>query len=226
MTARTNGNHETDGAATSKGRRTNGQGAARTRRRSGATEKQRSEVSGLDASYNTRKEFQGQQYTGMKVGRGHKWKYDAGDWVEKKVTPDKWEFHFDVTKRRSGKAPEGSGVPVGTEYHWYVLAHQTATKIDANDYETHMQGFKYKLAHKRADKTAWSASEAAQTRRLIAVLEELIADLKREPPKAATARTSRRAAPARSGAKSPAAGKPAASKKEADKKEAPDRAAA
>jgi hypothetical protein len=30
-------------------------------------------------------------------------------------------------------APEGSGVPVGTEYHWYVLAHQNVRKLNAND---------------------------------------------------------------------------------------------
>src|SRR5688572_21412404 len=72
------------------------------------------------ASYDAPKEFQGQRYTGMKVGRGHKWKYDPGEWVEKKVTPDKWEFRYDVVKRRSGKAPEGSGVPPGTQYHWYI----------------------------------------------------------------------------------------------------------
>ena len=29
-----------------------------------------------------------------------------------------------VTKRRAGHAPEGSGVPVGTEYHWYIVAHR------------------------------------------------------------------------------------------------------
>lgn len=38
----------------------------------------------------------------------------------KKVTPDKWQFTYNVTKRRAGIAPEGSGVPLGTEYHWYL----------------------------------------------------------------------------------------------------------
>jgi hypothetical protein len=49
----------------------------------------------------------------MKVGRSHKWYYDRGEWKGKKITPDKWEFTFDVNKRRSGKAPKGSGVPLG-----------------------------------------------------------------------------------------------------------------
>ena len=69
-------------------------------------------------SYNEYKDFEGQQYSGMKVGRSHKWYYDKGEWKETKITPDLWEISYAVTKRRVGKAPEGSGVPVGTEYHW------------------------------------------------------------------------------------------------------------
>jgi hypothetical protein len=117
----------------------------------------------------------------MKVGRRHKWRYDAGEWNEKKVTPDKWEFQYAVTKRRAGKAPEGSGAPLGTAYRWYILANQVVTKKDANSYTTEMAGLKYKLAHRRADKTSWSASDSAQRKRLIALLRELIAELEQQP---------------------------------------------
>lgn len=41
-----------------------------------------------------------------------------------KITPDLWTISYAVTKRRAGRAPKGSGVPVGTEYHWYIVAHQ------------------------------------------------------------------------------------------------------
>jgi len=133
------------------------------------------------ASYNEFKEFEGQQYTGMKVGRSHKWNYDAGVWREKKVTPDLWEVSYSVTKRRAGKAPEGSGVPVGTEYHWYILAHQNVKKLNANDYTTVLSGLKYKLAHKRADKDKWSATAKTQRKRLIKLLRELISQLEKEP---------------------------------------------
>src|SRR5688500_14097034 len=129
-------------------------------------------------NYNQYKKFEGQQYTGMKIGRGHKWYYDKGEWKEKKISPEKWEFTYAVTKRRKGKAPEGSGVPVGTEYHWYILAHQTARKLNANDYTTSMTGLKYKLAHKRADQEKWSASEQAQRKHLIKILQELIVELR------------------------------------------------
>ncbi len=51
-----------------------------------------------------------------------------GRMEEKKLTPDKWQFSYNVTKRRAGNAPEGSGVPVGIEYHWYILANQNVKK--------------------------------------------------------------------------------------------------
>ena len=89
-------------------------------------------------TYNKFKEFEGKRYTGMKIGRSHSWIYDSGAWKETKVTPDKWEISFAVTKKRKGKAPEGSGVPIGTKYHWYILAHQIVKKLNANDYSTEM----------------------------------------------------------------------------------------
>ena len=55
-------------------------------------------------------------------------------------------------KEEHGWLREGSGVPAGTEYHWYILAHQNVKKIDANNYTTSMIGLKYKLAHKRNEK--------------------------------------------------------------------------
>jgi hypothetical protein len=135
---------------------------------------------GISETYNELKEFGGKQYTGMKVGGSHKWYYDKGEWKEKKITPDKWEFIYDVIKRRAWSAPEGSGVPVGTEYHWYILAHQNVRKLDANNYTTSMAGLKYKLAHKRAEKDKWSMTDNAQRERLIQILQELITQLKNE----------------------------------------------
>ena len=114
----------------------------------------------ISKSYNQFKEFEGKKYTGMKVGRTHKWYYDKGEWKEKKVTPDKWQFTYNLTKRRAGIAPEGSGVPLGTEYHWYILANQNVKKIDAKSYT--------------------SSSEDAQRKRLIKILQRSIEELKTE----------------------------------------------
>ncbi len=143
--------------------------------------KQRRATVRKPSSYDRFKEFQGKRYTGMQVGRRHRWHYDPGDWSEKKVTPDKWEFAYSVCKRRAGHAPEGSGAPVGTAYRWYILASQVVTKQDANSSTTEMAGLKYKLAHRRADKTSWSASDRAQRKRLIQILEEMIAELDKQP---------------------------------------------
>ena len=117
----------------------------------------------------------------MAVGRRHKWYYDQGVWKEKKITPDLWEVSYSVTKRRAGKAPEGSGVPVGTEYHWYIISHQNVKKINANDYTTVMSGLKYKLAHKRASRDKPSASATTQRKRLVKFLQEFIGHVEKEP---------------------------------------------
>jgi len=135
----------------------------------------------LAKTYNEFKVFEGRKYTGMKVGGRHKWYYEKGEWKEKKVAPDRWEFTYSVPKRRAGHAPPGSGVPIGTEYHWYILAHQNVRKLDENTYSTAMTGLKYKLAHKRAGGETWSASERARRRHLIKILQETIDDLSREP---------------------------------------------
>jgi hypothetical protein len=135
----------------------------------------------IAATYNQYKFFEGQQYTGMKIGRSHKWYYDKGIWKDRKITPDIWEIEYEVVKRRAGKAPEGSGVPVGSEYHWYIIAHQHVKKLDANSYSTTMTGLKYKLAHKRADSDKWSASDTAKRKRLIKFLQEVIDGLQKQP---------------------------------------------
>src|SRR5437868_5491041 len=134
----------------------------------------------ISESYNRYKFYQGKQYTGMTIGRSHKWYYDKGIWIDKKITPEKWLINFEVKKRRAGKAPEGSGVPVGTEYHWYILAHQIVKKLDPNTYSTTMNGLKFKLAHKRTDKNNWNASDNAQRKHLIKILREFIDELESE----------------------------------------------
>lgn len=133
------------------------------------------------ASYNTIKEFEGRKYTGMRVGDSHSWYYRQGEWNETKVAPDKWQFTYAVNKRRKWNAPEGSGAPVGTEYHWYILAHQNVRKLNANEYTTSMTGMKYKLAHRRAASEEWSANERIQLRQLITIFEENIIQLQHEP---------------------------------------------
>ena len=136
--------------------------------------------------YNKIKDYKGKKYSGVKVGHGHKWQYEAGEWKETKISPAKWKFTYKVGKKRAGHAPEGSGAPVGTEYHWYIIADQVVKKPDANNYSTEMTGSKYKVAHKRVDKVNWSADNAKQKREIIKILKDMIAELETQPePEAA-----------------------------------------
>ena len=132
-------------------------------------------------SYEVIKNYQGKQYVGMQIGRSHKWYYDKGEWKDKKITPDLWEIRYAVTKRRAGKAPKGSVAPIGTGYHWYIMAHQEVLKLNEDDYTTVLSGLKYKIAHKRAAKGSWSASVAKQRKTLISFIKSVMAELEKEP---------------------------------------------
>jgi len=128
-------------------------------------------------AYDDVKEFEGETYSGMAVGGEHTWLYPNGLWHETKVAPDKWEFTFASLKERERSAPAGSGVPVGTEYHWYILAHQRVRKIDADSYTTFMSGLKYKVAHKRPHWRKWSSEypeQPSEREKLTAILEETL----------------------------------------------------
>ena len=134
-------------------------------------------------AYDDVKEFEGETYSGMAVGGEHTWLYPNGLWKETKVAPDRWDFTFNSIKERERSAPPGSGVPVGTQYHWYLLADQRVRKIDADSYTTFMSGVKYKLAHKRPHWRKWSSEypeQTAETEKLINILEGTLARL-REP---------------------------------------------
>ena len=78
--------------------------------------------------YNALKSFHGQVYSGMAIGGSHTWNYDQGVWKETKVEPDLWKIDYQTTKRRARRAPAGSGAPIGTEYHWLIVAHQVRKK--------------------------------------------------------------------------------------------------
>jgi len=132
-------------------------------------------------SFDKFKEFDGRAYTGMGVGRSHKWNYDAGVWRDHKITPDLWSISYAVTKRRAGHAPQDSGASVGTDYHWVMLVHQHVEKLNADDYSTAMTGLKFRLAHKRAGKDKWNTSAGTQRKHLVGFLRQMIAQLEQEP---------------------------------------------
>jgi hypothetical protein len=107
-------------------------------------------------AYDDLKEFEGEEYSGMRVGGSHTWHYTDALWREEKISPDAWAFTLTSVKKRDQSAPPGSGAAVFTEYHWYLLAHQWVRKIDADSYTTFMSGLKYKVAHRRPHWQRWS----------------------------------------------------------------------
>ncbi|OJD21576.1 hypothetical protein ACJ73_07081 [Blastomyces percursus] len=141
--------------------------------------------SGGAGGYNALKSFKGRVYTGMAVGGSHTWEYQPGIWHETKEEPDLWKIDYRATKRRSGRrpAPQGSGAAVGTEYHWFIVAHQYVKKMDANTYETHMTGSTYKLAHRGEEAKNWSVpSVKGQREREVELLEDAGRRVKGLPP--------------------------------------------
>ncbi len=129
-------------------------------------------------SYDRFKRHGGKAYSGMEVGHSHRWLYDQGEWRERKLSPDEWEIYYETVKRRTAHAPDESGAPIGTEYNWLIVTHQRVDKLDANSYMTRMEGKKFKIAHKRAGKDAWSATEKSQRKKVIQFLEKMIDELK------------------------------------------------
>lgn len=130
--------------------------------------------------FNDVKEFAGRRYTGVRVGGRHEWTYPEGRWLERKLSPRKWEIRFASQKRRRHEAPEGSGSEPGTKYHWLVVGHQRVVKQDANTYQTLLEGSKFLVAHQRPRWRRWSSEYPGQSsarreaiRHLEAVLDEL-----------------------------------------------------
>jgi hypothetical protein len=133
--------------------------------------------------YNDLKMHMGQRYSGMAIGGSHTWNYDPGVWKETKEEPDLWQIDYQTNKRRARNAPKGSGAPVGTEYHWLIVGHQHVRKIDANTYETHLTGSKYKLAHKSVTSGSWSIPTVkGQRQREIELLQDAERRVQGLPP--------------------------------------------
>lgn len=135
-------------------------------------------------AYEDVKEFEGHRYTGMSIGGEHVWTYPKGRWRERKVAPERWEFTFASVKERERSAPEGSGVPEGTQFHWYILAHQRARKVDKDCYTTFMEGVKHKIAHRRPHWRRWSSEypdQRPERDRLVDILEAALTELREGP---------------------------------------------
>src|ERR1051325_1156736 len=133
------------------------------------------------AAYGDPKQADGRAYRGMRVGGVHRWTYPDGKWTEQKVAPDRWRVTYTSLKRRRARAPAGSGAEVGSGYHWFLVAHQWADKLDANTYATHLEGAKYLVSFRKPGWKGWSTEmrgHKGARQRTIAILEDALARLK------------------------------------------------
>lgn len=131
-------------------------------------------------AFNDTKLFNGKRYSGMSVGTGHLWNYPNGVWEETKVADDKWHIRFTSVKCRSKPAPEGSGCALGTGYHWYIMADQCVRKVSKDEYQTLMEGLKFKIGHRRPYWNNWSYTYPEQPtyrQKLIEVLRRTLQQL-------------------------------------------------
>lgn len=131
--------------------------------------------------FDSLKDYKGKTYTGMKIGKSHLWNYTDGKWFETKTAPDRWKIKFDSIKTRTHQAPVNSGAKVQTKYHWYIIADQIATKLDANSYMTSMSGVKFKIGHKRPKWKTFSYNYPEQLsykQHVIKILEHILKKLK------------------------------------------------
>ncbi|MFW9998598.1 MAG: hypothetical protein ACFE9Q_01675 [Candidatus Hodarchaeota archaeon] len=131
--------------------------------------------------YNSFKKFNNKIYTGMRIGNSHHWNYTNGKWYETKKEPDKWNFTFESLKTRINPAPINSGADINTQFHWYIIADQIATKIDNNSYMTSMNGIKFKIGHKRPYWRTFSynyPNQIGYKEKVIEILERILFELK------------------------------------------------
>jgi hypothetical protein len=128
------------------------------------------------------REFEGRRYTGMKIGAVTSGT-TSGDWKETKVTPDSGRSSSAVTKRRAGKAPEGSGVPVGTSYHWYILAHPERDQAERQRLLDVDDGYEDQAGPSALREREVEREPRGPAAHLIKVLQRVIEDLDRMPRK-------------------------------------------
>lgn len=124
------------------------------------------------ASVHPLTEFEGEAYTGLR--NQQTWSLGKGKWGEQRTGAISWDFAFETIAVKPFKT--GAGLPVGSEHHSYILAHQKLVKTRNNTYQVRLEGLKFKLAHKEAGEK-WSANAAVRKKNLIKILKEALHNL-------------------------------------------------
>jgi hypothetical protein len=117
-------------------------------------------------------EFEGNEYNGTREEIA--WQLSKNTWSEFRRGEKSWDVLFETN---ASKPFEGAkDMPVGSEYHSYILAHQKLVKTRKNTYAMKLEGLKFKLAHKE-DGASWSSNERGRKNQLIKILKEMLATL-------------------------------------------------
>ena len=142
------------------------------------------------ASVHPLTEFEGEAYTGLPTKQT--WALGKGQWEEKRTGAGMWDIAFETIAIKPFKT--GAGLPVDSEYHSYVLAHQKLVKTRGNTYQVRLEGVKFKLAHKEAGEK-WSANAGVRKKNLIKILKQALHDLEMGHGQAPSESTKRLPAP-------------------------------
>jgi len=124
------------------------------------------------ASVHPLTEFEGEAYNGLRATQT--WAMGKGKWEEQPTGALSWDILFETIAVKPLKA--GTGMPIGSEHHSYLLAHQKLVKTRNNTYQVRLEGVKFKLAHKETGEK-WSANAGVRHNNLIKILKQALNDL-------------------------------------------------
>ncbi len=115
-------------------------------------------------------ELEGTPYAG--IPHNTKWNFGKAAWNESKRNAKAWDFTFETIAIKPFEAD--LTVPIGTELHSYILAHQKIIKVRKNTYKVKLEGVKIKLAHKIAGEN-WSSTKTARNNQIASILNTMVA---------------------------------------------------
>lgn len=117
-------------------------------------------------------EFEGAPYAG--VPNSLKWHYGKGNWNESRRSSKCWDISYETIVLKAFESD--LKLPVDSEHHSYILAHQKLIKTRNNTYKVKLEGLKFKLAHKIAGEN-WNTNSSSRKNELIRVLKQVLNDL-------------------------------------------------
>lgn len=117
-------------------------------------------------------EVEGLPYTG--VPNQLEWTVQKGDWIEKPRNEKTWDVLAEFALTKSFESE--NELPVGSEYHTYIVAQQTLIKSRKNTWKIKLEGKKVKLGQKISG-SALKGNAESRRKDMIKFLKELLSEL-------------------------------------------------